>query len=137
LTRLTQITSETPTLPKAGKQEIFRRVADHLREVSAPRVRSLELSCDTEVYADLGLYGDDLNELIAWIFREFGVEPNINIAHFAPGEPFLFRFPATWKRQKSRGEYDSLKIRDIIAAIEAGQWLPPVGTAGSTPTKSG
>jgi hypothetical protein len=87
------------------------------------------------VYADLGLYGDDLNELIIWIFKEFGVQPNLDIAHFAPGESFLFRFPANWKRQRSRGRYGSLKIRDIISAIEAGRWQLPVGSDASTPIK--
>jgi hypothetical protein len=117
-----------------------RSVALALNSVSPrhrqPQARTRQRDGEGWSYpVDLGLYGDDLYELIIWIFREFGVEPNINIADFAPGESFLFRLPASWKRQRNRGRYGSLKIRDIISAIEAGRWQPPVGTDASTPIK--
>lgn len=80
-----------------------------------------DITEDTEIYYDLRLFGDDLFEFIIWIRNEFGANMNININEYGPGEsviPFLFR-QWTEKRNRDQRRYRSLKIRDILAAVDA------------------
>lgn len=104
---------------------IHRQVVDHILKMAGPRNARSQVSSETEIYGDLGIYGMELYDLVIWIIEEFGVATNIDIDQFAPPEgglPFL----AEWERQRSRGRYKSFKVRDIMAAIEAGRWQPPV-----------
>jgi len=81
---------------------------------------------DTEVCADLGIYGDDVAfDLILWVSKEFGVEGVFNMPRYGPGEGF-FR-PVTRNRIRKlfglqKEPYKSFKVRDLVSAIEAGRW---------------
>ena len=101
--------------------ETFRRVEEHLR----PWARGSAITPDTELYRDLGIYGDDLAfDLVIWATREFGVKGNFHLTKYAPGEQPFYRLRA-WVRQllgmKSR-QFESLTVRDVVAAIEAKRW---------------
>ena len=77
---------------------------------------------DTEIYYDLHLYGDDLYELVVWLETEFGVQLKINLRDYGPGErvfPFLFR-KSRERREREQRPYKSLKISDVLAAVDAG-----------------
>jgi hypothetical protein len=78
---------------------------------------------DTEVYRDLGIYGDEIVDLVWWVEKEFGVKSNLNPFRYAPHEsPF---FPVSRAIRRLVGlerQYASLKVRDIVAAIEAKCW---------------
>jgi hypothetical protein len=106
--------------------EIFRRVVGHLSMMTASRHAESYFTEDTEIYRDLGLYGDDLVELIWWLNKEFGVETNFNLKRYAPRErSFLAELRALQRILGIRPKYEryrSLKIRDIIAAITAKRW---------------
>ena len=69
------------------------------------------------------MYGDVLAfDLILWAQREFGVEGNFRMADYDPGEmPTLFRLVAKLSGKKKR-QYKSLKVRDLVSAIERKRW---------------
>jgi hypothetical protein len=101
--------------------ETFRRIEEHLR----PWARGTAITPDTEVYRDLGIYGDDLAfDVVLWATGEFGVEGRLNVAKYAPGER-PFHGLRKWLRRlfgiKSR-QFQSFKVRDVIAAIEVKRW---------------
>ena len=81
---------------------------------------------ETELYRDLGIYGDDLAfDVVLWAQREFGVvEGSLRLGDYAPGEhPFrgVLRFLAKLAGKKER-TYKSLTVRDVITAIETRRW---------------
>jgi hypothetical protein len=103
--------------------EIFRKVTEQLLKMTAPQYRAASISEDTEVYGDLRIYGDEIVSLVWWLEREFGVKTNINPFRFAPRElPFAFVLRLIGKALRLEPQYGSLKVRDILAAIEAKQW---------------
>jgi hypothetical protein len=107
----------------ADNVEIFRKVVERLSSTTAPRNRAFPIIRDTEVYRDLGIYGDDIVDLVWWLEKEFGVKTNINPFRFAPGEaPFFAVFRAIRKLIGRERQYESLKVRDIVAAIEVKRW---------------
>lgn len=65
--------------------EIFRNVQEQLRCISG---RSNEtITPDTEIYRDLGLYGDDVAfDVVLWATREFGMEGVFHLNEYVPGE---------------------------------------------------
>jgi hypothetical protein len=108
--------------PMTKNADVFDKVVDWLSRYAAPKYRKSPIICDTEVYRDLKLYGDDLFELSIWLYREFGVRPTLDPGIYAPGEqPFLRRLFRIMTGL-DEPQYKSLKVRDIIAAIEAKRW---------------
>jgi hypothetical protein len=103
--------------------ETFRKVVERLSKMTAPKNRGMTIVEDTEVYRDLGIYGDEIVDLVWWLEKEFGVKPNVNPFRYAPRE-----VPFSWAlRQISTiigrvPRYESLTVRDIIGAIQAGRW---------------
>jgi hypothetical protein len=101
--------------------QVFLKLTGHLRQAVAPDKRLLPITLQTEVYHNLGIYGDDLFDLLLWINKEFGVTLDLNIGDYGPTEwPFLrirkllskfFGGPET--------AYKSLKVGDVVAAVEA------------------
>lgn len=103
------------------------KIVAQLTNMAAPKYRKSPITDDTEVYYDLRLYGDDLYALLVWIGREFGAQFRVNLREYAPSEgifPFLFR-ERRERREREQRPYKSLKVRDILAGIEAGHW--PIG----------
>ena len=99
--------------------ETYRKVETYLA-----RFRVGPVKPETELYGDLGIYGDDIFELVIWANREFGVEPNLRILDYAPGEcPFrpLWRFLGRLIGNQQR-HYKSLTVRDVVCAIQAKRW---------------
>jgi hypothetical protein len=106
----------------AKNADVFDRVVEWLSGMAARKYRTSPITCDTEVYHDLKLYGDDLFELSMWLYREFGVRPTLDPGIYAPGEqPFLRRLFRIMTGH-DEPQYKSLKVRNIIAAIEAKRW---------------
>lgn len=92
--------------------------------MAATIYRKSPMTDATEIYYDLGLYGDDLYVFLLWVGSEFGAQFRINLREYAPGEgnfPFLFR-KLRERRERERRPYKSLTVGDILAGIEAGRW---------------
>ena len=88
-----------------------------------PRIRAFPITVGTEVYGDLGIYGGDIVELVWWLDKEFGLKTNINPFMYAPTEfPFIQILRSIGRAFGIERQYKSLKVRDIVAAIEAGRW---------------
>jgi hypothetical protein len=101
----------------------YRKVVDWLLGTASPRKRSLPISENTEIYADLRIYGDDIVELVWWLEKEFGVTTKVNPFRYAPTEgAFLRVIRAARKFAGVEQRYESLTVRDVIAAIEAKHW---------------
>jgi hypothetical protein len=107
--------------------DVFHKVAERLSRICGPQYRS-PITYDTEVYHDLNIYGDALVfDLLLWLRDEFGVEPNLHIADYGPSEwhsltlwwPWL-ALRRLWRRNEPK--YKSLKVREIVAAVEAKRW---------------
>jgi hypothetical protein len=108
--------------------DVFHKVVERLSQIAAPQYRRSPIACETEVYQDLKIHGDVLVfDLILWLHDEFGVEPNLHFADYAPSEwhaLMLGRLGLALRRlwRKNEPQYKSLKVGDIIAAIEAKRW---------------
>jgi hypothetical protein len=90
--------------------------------MTAPQKRVLPITEDTEVYRDLKIYGDEIVALV-WLEKEFGVTPNIDPFNYAPREfPFAWAWHAIRKVTGREPTYKSLRVRDIVAAVEARRW---------------
>jgi hypothetical protein len=103
--------------------EVFRKVVERLYKMTAPKYRSTPITEDTEIYEDLGIFGDEIVELVWWLEKEFGVKTNVNPFRYVPREG-AFRGMLRMIR-RSMGfavQYESLKVRDILAVIEAKRW---------------
>ena len=103
--------------------EMFNRVVTKLSETTAPKHRALPITEETEVFRDLEIYGDDIVVLLWWLDKEFGVKPTIDPFKYAPREiPFFGALMALKRLAGIQKEYKSLKVRDLVAAIDAGRW---------------
>ena len=92
--------------------------------MTAPQKRALPITEDTEVYRDLNIYGDEIVDLVWWLEKEFEVPPNIHPFKYAPREfPFCGIWHAIRKAIGREPAYESLRVRDIVAAAKAGRWL--------------
>src|SRR5437868_7589659 len=103
--------------------EALRRVVERLSKMTAPQNRTVPITEETEVYRDLGIYGDEIVDLVWWLEKEFGVTTNINPFRYAPREvAFLGILRAIRRIIGIESQYESLKVRDILAAIRAKRW---------------
>ena len=111
------------------KEEVFHKVVERLVKMASPQTRSIPITMDTEIYRDLRIYGDEIVDLVVWLSEEFGIVGATNPFIYAPREfPYAFPFSA-WFRTVMRAVgigakplYESLKVRDILAVIEAKRW---------------
>jgi hypothetical protein len=116
----------------ADRTDLFLKVVSQLPRWGRPKEDGqddpVQITCDTELYYDLMIYGHDLFELVSWLEREFAVPPDLNLSRYGPNEVPLFRPLQMVRRILGLQEprYESLKVRDIIAAINAKRW--PDGT---------
>jgi hypothetical protein len=99
-----------------------RRVEENLR----PWARGAAITPDTELYRDLGIYGDDLAfDVVLWATREFGMTGDFHLTKYAPGEQ-TFHPLRGWVCHRLLGmklrQFKSLTVRDVVAAIEAKHW---------------
>ncbi|MGO9400395.1 MAG: hypothetical protein ACLP19_21515 [Xanthobacteraceae bacterium] len=71
----------------------------------------------------LEIYGDEIVDLVWWVEKEFGVKSNVNPFGYAPHEfPFSWALRTIGRITGLEPQYKSLKVRDIVAAIEAKRW---------------
>jgi len=102
--------------------EIYKKVATQLRTMTSLKAGSVSISPETEIYADLKIYGDDLFEFLIWISNEFGVQVTVAGGKYAPSEMPFFKVVEAFKKAVG-GEnhrYKSLKVSDVVQAIDAG-----------------
>jgi hypothetical protein len=102
--------------------ETFRKVQEYLSKFR----RGVTVTLDTELYYDLGMFGNTLDwDLVLWAHREFGVERNLRSLEYGPGNvasfAHLYEMIAKPLGLRTR-QYKSLKVRDVMAAIEAKRW---------------
>jgi hypothetical protein len=103
--------------------DIFRRVEEHLRRMLPPRKRNMPITPETELYGDLGFYGDVLAfDVIGWASREFGIQGAFRLDDYARSEMPGFLRPLAKLIGRNRGSYKSLKVRDLVRAIESKRW---------------
>jgi hypothetical protein len=88
--------------------------------------RRTAITDETEIYYDLGIYGDDVYEFFVWLHDEFGVKfGKFRFKDYCRPEgslsPFLFR---SWRERYERQHrrYKSLTVGSILSAIELGQF---------------
>jgi hypothetical protein len=99
-----------------------KKLIDHLKTM-APRNRAETISDTTELYYDLGLYGDDIFEFVLWAHKELGIKPPFELRKYAPSEwasQPIYRLIA-WLAGSSR-RYQSFTVRHVLAAAKAGRW---------------
>ena len=104
------------------KDETYKKVVARLQTITPLKATSVSIELETEVYADLRIYGDDLFEFLVWIQEEFGVQVIVAGGKYAPSEIPLFRVVEFFKRTIGGRSYHykSLKVRDVVQAIDAG-----------------
>jgi hypothetical protein len=103
--------------------EVFRKVVQRLYKMTAPQYRATPITEETEIYRNLGIFGDEIVDLVWWLEKEFGVKTNVNPFRYAPREgAFVGMLRMIRKIMAFGAQYESLKVRDILAAIEAKRW---------------
>lgn len=105
--------------------ELYSKIVDQIdnKGWGAPRKGHL-ISLDSQVYNDLGVWGDDFFELVLWMHKEFGVQAMAGFENYAPpdgtsslGYPIIRKLLG-----RSEMRYRSLSIRDLTDIIAAGRW---------------
>jgi hypothetical protein len=106
--------------------DVFLKVVDQLSKITAVNTRISPISYDTEVYADLRIYGDDLYELAAWMHKEFEIQPvhGDDLFAYAPTEMPFFRVREFINELvgRRRRSFRSLKVSDLLSVIENKRW---------------
>jgi hypothetical protein len=103
------------------------RVIDQIATKGWGRPRKGHLvSPESQIYYDLGIYGDDFFELVSWMHEEFGVQTMSGFGSYAPPEaPFLFlRHFARKLLGCPVPPYRSLTVNEITNIITKGKWPP-------------
>jgi hypothetical protein len=103
--------------------DVFRKVAERLYKMTAPRYRANPIIHETEIYQDPGIFGDEIVDLVWWLEREFGAKTNVNPFRYAPREGVLAEILLMIRKAMGFAvQYESLKVRDILAVINARHW---------------
>jgi hypothetical protein len=100
------MTESSPTLQK---------VIDRLAIIGGPRP-ALSISLSTEIYYDLGIYGDVLYfDLLDWADKEFGTAfDHFDLGAYAPGEQPPFAFWRRRRRESDRKRGDTEASKFVI-----------------------
>lgn len=108
-----------------SRDEIFSSLVNFLVEklgvVSKKREEIFE---STEIYYDLGIFGDDFFDLVMWLAREYQISTNINFLDYGPKEK-NFSFSKIFGRffpEKKEKSYKNLTIANILDVIEGKSW---------------
>lgn len=78
----------------------------------------------TEIYYDLGIFGDDLFEFGEWLAKVFGVEGSLIVNDFGPsdGVPPIFFRKKRRAAEKKANKYRSLTFGDLVEAANSRVW---------------
>lgn len=104
-----------------SQSAIEQAVIAHLRAVSARD--DVPIGPETEIYEDLGIYGDDLFEIVLWVHKTWRVDiSTMRLSDYAPNEGSwglsrLFR-----KVLKLPSPYRACTVSMLLSAIECGRW---------------
>jgi hypothetical protein len=111
-------------------EETYSKVIAKLKTMAPLNTDTASINPETEIYPDLKIYGDDLFEFLIWIDKEFGVQVFVAGGKYVPSEtPFFAVTEAFKKAVRGRSHrYKSLKVGDVVQAIEAGGGLFDLST---------
>lgn len=100
-----------------GSSDPRERLEAKLRDISV--VNNPTITGETEICYDLSILGWDLWDFLEWITDEFGTDFSaMKVGLYSPGEgAFMGLYTLTGRRK-----YRSLRLADLLAAIEAGRW---------------
>jgi hypothetical protein len=103
-------------------EKTYRKVVTKLKAMTPFKLDAASINPETEIYADLKIYGDDLFEFLIWIDKEFGVQIFVAGRKYVPSETPFFWGAEAFKKAIRGGahSYKSLKVRDVVQAIDAG-----------------
>lgn len=93
-----------------------------IEEVSKRAVRPVDITLQTEVYEDLGIYGMDVWEITLILHNKYGTDfSNLKLDEYVPpeGNHALTFF---WRWLTGKGEYKSLTVGMLAAAVRQGRW---------------
>jgi hypothetical protein len=82
-------------MPQQNAGDLSKTVIDQIVASGwgLPR-KGHSISPDSQIYYDLGIYGDDFFELVRWMHEDFGVQTMSVFGSYAPPEgPFRFLAP--------------------------------------------
>lgn len=106
------------------KQNTLDRVIEQIGKISA-KSRSRSINADTEIYKEMGIYGDDfVFDIVFWAEKEFGVMTDVKMSDYVPSEtnfPWMGRLFRRLLRIPEP-QFKSLTVRDVVAAIERRSW---------------
>ncbi|MBB5771946.1 hypothetical protein HNP47_001950 [Brevundimonas vesicularis] len=102
-------------------------VRDHvIRALKSVTLCDDEITDRTELYYDLGLYGEDLAEAIDAVREPFGTDFSpMDLRHYGPnevGHNFGLNFVREFREWRGQRTYRSLTVASLIAAVQAGSW---------------
>lgn len=101
-------------------EDTYRKVIAKLKTMTPRKTDPASITAETEIYADLNIYGDDLFEFLIWIDKEFGTPIIVYGAKYAPSESAFLAITKAIRALCGRPRtYKSLTVRDIVQAIEA------------------
>lgn len=91
--------------------------------LAAATARKQPITDATEIYYDLGLYGDDIFEFVLWAEKELGIVAEFDMRKYCPGEiPFMRLGRALAKVFGQERSYQSFSVGLVLAAAKAGRW---------------
>jgi hypothetical protein len=95
-----------------------KRLSSKLCELSG-RKRPIQL--DDDVVYEIGLNGDDLHELLAWLHAEYGIDFSGVTSNDLPmDEP-----PEALKTLFGKRRFKSMTVRGLLVAMQTKQWTFP------------
>jgi len=110
----------TRRTPRAGDfpvdPEIRERIITEIRKLCGTRS---QITNDTEISYDLGLAGDDLDEFLGWMYREFRIDfSEMNNRRYPLDEP-----PGSLHGWRGEAIYASMTLGDLLTAVAAKRWI--------------
>ena len=95
-----------------------------IEEVAKWVVRPGEITLQSEIYEDLDIYGMDVWEITLILHNKYGTDfSNLRLDEYVPpeGNHALTFF---WRWLTGKGEYKSLTVGMLAAAVRRGRWVP-------------
>lgn len=83
----------------------------------------IAIAPDTEIYYDLHISGDDLDDMLDAVVREFGTDLSaFRLNDFAPSEGVEIMRPLLKALGIDKASYKSLTVQALTDAIAKGRW---------------
>ncbi|MGO4687445.1 DUF1493 family protein [Brevundimonas sp. 2YAF1] len=106
-----------------SREVILEHVVGVLRRMTLSEMEPITEA--TELYYDLGLYGEDLADAIDGIRAPYGTDfSGMDLRRYAPGEGYDpgFNIVRDFREWRGKRTYRSLTVASLIEAIQAGSW---------------